>query len=337
MHHTRALFAAAAVLLAIVLLLLANQTWAQEDTGDSDDTLVGGDEDLGGFEGDDVEEAMLAEPIPRLATFEAVEAFIDAKDALLGGGVVGVFGSVEKHKDEVREFEQLGQLLNGNGYRFAISVAQSAVMEKFGVKEDGWKVFVYPPPKYVSEAYGDKRRFRFGGNDIKSDAGKASLKTFLNKHYLPLVSRISPTVGNERVFMERRLPTFVVVAKFDEERDPKGTTYVVNRLRKIAQNYRDKMNFAILDDDDSEATIYFQKRYFYQEDEDASKAERVVGIKDNQNYYRMDSTFSVEASQAFVEKFFKGELKPSTVQEDMLDHPEDLSEEEQERNMNLEL
>ena len=277
------------------------------------------DEEYGEFD-DNSEEAIIESPISKVATLKDLEKYIDPPDVIFGGAVIGLFAS---ESDDLREFEAFARPLDGNGYRFAVSVGPNAVLDHYGVKA-GWKIYIHPPRRYISEAYKDKTKFRFGGQNLKSEAGKGSLKAFINKHYLPLASRISPIVGNERIFVEQRLPIFIVIGNFDEDRDPKGVAYMLNRLRKIGETYREKMLFAIIDSEDADSTMRFQKRFFLPEEtEENDIPEKIIGIKHDKAYYSISSAFSVENGIRFIEDFFQEKIKPVTVQEEMIDVPEE--------------
>jgi len=293
----------------LVATLWSNQCAANEADG------FGGDEDFP-MEEMDMEENLIDTPLQTVPTLKDLEEFVNPEDVLVGGGVVGIFAS--KEDPNLKEFESFAGPLDGNGFRFAISTGDQEMLDKFGVK-DGWKIFVFPPPRYISEAHKDKPRYRFGGSDVSSDSGKTALKNFILKHSLPLVSRIAPLVGNERIFVERLLPVFVVISKFDEENDPKGTTYILNRVRKIGETYRDKMVFAIVDKEDAMSTVRFQIRFFVPDETEAAKTERIVGIKDGKNFYTMPGSFSVEAATQFIDDFFLQKLKPSSYQDEMVD------------------
>ena len=126
--------------------------------------------------------------------------------------------------------------------------------------------------------------------------------------------------------MEHFLPVFVIIGHFDEEHDPKGVTYILNRLRKVAEKYRGRMTFAILDNDDTDGTIRFHKRFFVNEDPELARAEQLLGIKDGQNYYTRTGPFSVESATKFVDDFFSGTIKPVSYQEDIIDDVDALED-----------
>ena len=274
----------------------------------------------GGFGGnplDDYNPEAAFAPLKELETETDLQEFINPKDEEIGGGVVAVFS---KAAEEVRsDFETLVKPINGKGLRFA-TTSSKALMDKFTVSPYGWKIFVFPPPQYLAD--NEKSKYRFGGTEISTETGKTSLRAFIIERYLPSVMRISPSAMNERLFIERRLPVFVVLTKFDQERDPKGAAYILNRVRKIAEKFHDKLVFAILDMEDSEGTQFFQRKFFVAEDSQ-TQPERIVGIKDDNRYYTMKDSFSVQNGEDFVSKFLANELNPYSIQEPPLEPEED--------------
>ena len=124
---------------------------------------------LGLFNDQDMDEAFLASPLTSISTIQELEKFIQPENVKFAGGIVGVFA---KESEDSKSFEEFARPLDGNGYRFAISVGQRAILDKYGVKE-GWKIFVHPPPGYLSE--NEKSKFRFGGKDVKSEIGRTAL------------------------------------------------------------------------------------------------------------------------------------------------------------------
>lgn len=299
----------------LILSLLSVAIRAQDDDNDQFDPSEAGDEEFDPYDEDamDLMGGGSPTPITQLETEEDLRMFLEpaTEESALGGGVVGVFSGASKELKEA--FETFGGKLNGKGYRFAVATSQ-ALLSKYAVKDFSWKVMVHPPPKYVHEPSGDKPKHRFGGSDLLSDDGKASLKAFIVDRTLLSVNLILPAEQNERVLVEKGLPVFVVITKIDEERDPKGMTYIMNRVRKIRDKFKEKLVFALVDLESAGMTQNFQKYLFVGEEE--FKGERIVGIKDGPTYYSMKDTFSPDVATAFIQNFLDGKLTPSHVMED---------------------
>ena len=247
--------------------------------------------------------------------------------SLVPGGVVGVFwddtavmdGSDEDEDEEippetpvqkaVGAFMQAAAQLGSSGYRFAFSDSER-LAQTFGVKKGSWKVFVFKPKAVVSEKHGERERARFpGSGELLVD----SLVKFIQEKTHPIVSIMS--VANEGTFTNHDDgPIMVLMGKVDPRMDPKGVTYLANRLRKVALEFQGKMRFALLDAQDAAMTNSFQPSMF-EFDQEPSQQHKVLGIRAvdrdsmEQRYYKLDGDFTVEKGKQFAQQFFEGKLE----------------------------
>ena len=92
--------------------------------------------------------------------------------------------------------------------------------------------WTHQQPKFVSKD--EKARTRFPGKRITS---LSALKNHLRSYKaLPLVGEMTRMA--EKRYRYTKLPVLTVFASVDHERNAKGYTYVANRVRKVAQNYK---------------------------------------------------------------------------------------------------
>lgn len=154
--------------------------------------------------------------------------------------------------------------------------------------------------KYFNPA-DDKPKARYPNKTI---ADIVHLKTFIRRNAVPLVGEMTP--ANEKLYRNTRLPVVTVFTHLDQkETNPKGYAYVLSRVRRVALDWRDQINFNL-------ANIKEYRRDMDQKYdlEDAySRKPVMVGLRDRGVYYPMAGNFSGARLQEFVQDFVAGRLE----------------------------
>jgi len=254
---------------------------------------------MGGMGGDDYGEHGETPPSPppseELDSVEAFDAFLDNDDA----SVVGAFSSEEDGAYE--EYQSVTASMQYD-WRFA-HTTDAKVLEKLKVKTSA--VYLYRSPRFVSEKYGDRKRERFPSAKLSETA----MKNWLTANAQPLVGQFSYTT-KER-YLAKQLPVVIVFFNLNWAGDAKGAGYILNRARKVAQQFKGKISFAIAAIKDYE----YQLGDFGLKSEDAAHDVRIGmlnKIGSDELYYGCEETkFSADVLTAFANSFLAGDLKPS--------------------------
>jgi len=69
------------------------------------------------------------------------------------------------------------------------------------------------------------------------------LATFIHDNFLPLVGEVHE--DNRNVYSSRGKPLVKVYSEVDWKLNSKGANYLLNRIRKVAKEYSDKLSFAV--------------------------------------------------------------------------------------------
>jgi len=182
-------------------------------------------------------------------------------------------------------------------FRFAHTFNKQVAEKVAGkaISENEEKVILVHPSKYSS---------KLEESTIVFDASAAStsddLIAFLLKKGVPLANEL--TQDNAKFYKQRGYPIVKLYIDVDWGKNPKGVNYFLNRLRKVAKNFEDKLSFVIA-----------STKEFSQEITDLGleKAVAPVAIQDlSQKRYRKDFPFSVEALEQFVKEFLEGKHEP---------------------------
>jgi len=162
----------------------------------------------------------------------------------------------------------------------------------------------------------EKPKARYPGNHVDEGA----LTKFFKKNALPLVGQ-KTWKSNDR-YESSGLPTLTLFTEVDLEKNAKGFDYYANRLRKVAEEYKDKMLFNIGDKSDF---AYVLDDF---ELELPDKKDVGVGIKLVDHYYKMEESFSVDNLKLFIEKYLAGSLTPKIKERPSPDAHQDEDEED---------
>jgi len=152
------------------------------------------------------------------STEEAAEAFLSKATDVV---VLGLFSDPNSAK--AKTFLKTASTLR-DSFTFADSSVES-LFTKYGVT-DG--VALIQPPFYKSK----QEKMVLTTTDVPSSV---TLKSWITKNSLPLVGALNEDTQERYNGANKAILT--LWANIDFARDPKGSNYVANRLRKVAENY----------------------------------------------------------------------------------------------------
>lgn len=232
-----------------------------------------------------------------LTTSEDVQRFIDDS-----GDLAGVLGYIDAttNADDLEAFESTASMYSRT-YRWAV-VTDKGLLEE--TKYSGCAVLVYKSLKYYSDKYGEKRRARYPGKTINSD----SLANFVFEKAIPMVGEY--TWETTVAYDNNKLPTFIVFGEFDHEKNPKGWTYLYNRVKRVAQNYFKEFAFTIA----KKSTYDYMLNDFELDSIKDDKNIAGMGIKKDSMSFAMDgediasTKFSAENMETFIQQYKSGNL-----------------------------
>jgi len=219
-----------------------------------------------------------------LENTEAVTAFTESND----GVAIVYFGSPDSTL-----FASFNQVANQhrNDFRFGHTHDPNAA-KHFEVSPD--TVVLFQAKKYQSKLEENKHVFQ-------GLASQDNIETFIYSNVLPLAGEI--TQDNTAIYHKKGLPVVKLFVDIDWDRNLKGVTYQLNRLRKIAKDYRDKFSFAIA-----------SKKNYAKElaDLGLEKIEEAFAIIKNDLKYRSDtpSTYSPEGLKQLLDDFLSSKISP---------------------------
>jgi len=221
-----------------------------------------------------------APSITTIKTVADLEKFI-AEEA----GVV-FFGDVSSKLGKT--FSDSAAKLREN-FRFATTDAQE-VLDKIGHKGE---VVLFQSKRYAQSPL----------ESIKAvfEDGASNLADFINENVLPLVGEIHP--DNQAHYHARNKPLLKVYAdKLDWKLDSKGANYLLNKVRKVAKEYKDKFTFAVAH------RGKHQKEY----DDIGLKGDLGFAIHDVKkgHKYPASGAFSAESFKQHIEDYLAEKLQP---------------------------
>eukprot|EP00962_Isochrysis_galbana_P059539 scaffold33198_cov107-Isochrysis_galbana.AAC.1 len=159
--------------------------------------------------------------------------------------------------------------------------------------------------RYVSEKYGDRARERFPSAKLNAPA----VKSWLLSKAQPLVAQF--TYATKERYLSSRLPVVLVFADINWAGNPKGTAYYLNRVRKVAAQYKGKLQFALAHMSDYEYTLPDYGLAVSDRKHDVR-----IGLLHKEGSVELtygcdDTKFSVEALTAFADAYLAGQLSPA--------------------------
>ena len=227
------------------------------------------------------------ESLKTLDSIEEINEFLNASNDQ--ATVIGYIGS--SYEQDKSSFEEV-QSSWSYYYRFGI-VTKADLLEE--LKYDGPVVYVHKPSKYLQEKE-EKSKARYTSKKVVS----TSLKKFILDKSIPLVGERS--YKTEYEYDQSKKPVITVFFEIDHEKNPKGITYVTNRLKKLAKEFNGKIIFCIAS---LSAYNYKLENYGLKSD---SKKDIKVGLKNDVLHYKMDEKFSVDNIKTFIENFKAGKV-----------------------------
>ena len=242
-----------------------------------------------------VEEACLLEEATSLDSSEEVDHFLTDEDSEQAG-VIGYFDE-EVDAESIKEFNEAASR-HGNAYRFGIVTKKDVLEEK---KFNGATVYVYKSPMFFNEKYGEKKRARYPGSKVKAN----SLERFVFEKAVPMVGEYGHST--DTMYENAKKPVLVVFGSYDHGRNEKQYTYLVNRVRRVAQKIGNKFAFAVANKKGSTSLIDSFDMTNIVDDVNAIG----MGIIDNDQCYTVAgdasaTKFSADNMEKFVEDFLAG-------------------------------
>lgn len=258
---------------------------------DEYDGYGGGGGGMGGMGG-------MGKPAATLGTTEDIDAFIGDLESDQAG-VLGYFDDATD-SESIDDFKEIA-LKHGDAYRFAMVTEKNILEDK---KVGGPLVYVYKSLKFFNEKYGEKKRARYPGSVVKSN----SLENFVYEKSVPLVGEFGSTTQGQ--YDNVKLPVVVAFGDFDHDRNEKHYTYLVNRVRRVAQKYGGKAVFAVASKSSNEAVL----RSFELEDIVGDVNTIGMGIVHQDQCFKMEgdaleTKFSSENMENFVAQYLGGALE----------------------------
>mmetsp|Transcript_3611 Transcript_3611/g.5600 ORF Transcript_3611/g.5600 Transcript_3611/m.5600 type:complete len:449 (+) Transcript_3611:80-1426(+) len=229
-------------------------------------------------------------PMKEFTSIEEIKEFVAEDDK--EPAIVGYF-DLETHSADKEAFDEAHQM-GQTKYRFGFTSSKE-VLE--AMKYDGCSVVVYRPSKFVSEKY-EKPKSRYPSKSIKSSS---ALMKFIEDKSLPLVG-LKTAAGASR-YEDQGLPEVTLFVEVDLDRNFKQFQYYANRLRKVAKDYTSKVVFNIGDKEEQSYLASSKYGITLPDRKDVG-----LGLRSGGNFYKMETSFSMDNVRAFVEEFLAGGL-----------------------------
>jgi len=146
------------------------------------------------------------------------------------------------------------------------------------------------------------KRYSQSPLEVAKIAAKANadITAFIHENILPLVGEVH--ADNQGHYSTRNKPLLKVYADLDWKLNSKGANYILNKIRKVAKEYADKLSFAVA-----------SKSKHQKEIEDAGlTGDHAFAIHDLQkgHKYPGSGAFSAESFKKHVEDFLANKLEP---------------------------
>eukprot|EP00903_Cladosiphon_okamuranus_P009866 g9373.t1 len=237
-----------------------------------------------------------------LADMEEVEKFMEADPET--PCVIGFYNE-DTDNEDIMTFRTAAQRMSEFGIRFGLATAED-VLE--GLKYKSGRVMAYPAKRFMVE--GDRAKQRYPGS---GPLDAESLQIWAIKAVTPLVGPFTWQTGAR--YQEIGLPELTAFTKVDLEE--KGDEYdqLAATLRKVASARLPKkeVSFVIAD---AKGMKSLAERFQFPEDaKDPEEGGVSIGIRKENQFYRMDGDFSEKNVADFVDAYVKGSLQAVHVEE----------------------
>jgi len=176
-------------------------------------------------------------------------------------------------------------------------VHDASLLKTLGEKGESVKIF--QAPRYASKL--EKSSHEFKPSSSSADELKDQLTSFFRKNILPLAGEFGG--DNIGLYREKGLPIVKIYSSLDWQRDPKGAQYNLNRLRKIAKEFEDKLSFVITSKKNQATEL---------RDLDIPHIETPFVIHDLKTdlKYRIETPdYTPEAAKSFAAEFLAGKVE----------------------------
>lgn len=278
-----------------------------------------------------------SEPAVKLAKVDAtVETDLASKFGVSGYPTLKVFrsGSPVEYKGP-RDAAGIVAYMKKQAAPAITSIKSLADLEKFIAEEAGIVYFADATSKLSKtfETVAGKLRetFRFGkaeGEELLEKAGHAGdiviyqskryaqsaletakhvfdvvggdLSDFIHESIIPLVGEL--TDDNLALYNKRGKPLFKVYTDLDWKLNPKGANYILNRIRKVARDNKDKFSFVVVPKTKNQKEL----------DDSGLSGDLAFSIFETKkgNKYPGSGAFTPEGALKLIEDFVGGKLEP---------------------------
>nr|WLF82757.1 putative disulfide isomerase [Tityus melici] len=215
-----------------------------------------------------------------------IKTLSDAKKLLSRIEVV-IIGFFKNEKSQLKEeFLKVADKLRETT-SFGHSSNQE-VLDSYGYKDQ----IVLFRPQHLQSKFEEKELKYEGGAD------KSKIEDFIRDNFHGLVGHRT----NDN-FQDFKNPLIVAYYDVDYVKNTKGTNYWRNRIMKVAQNYKDKLNFAISNVNQFSAEV--------EEFGLSVKGDKpvIAARSEKQQKFRMTDEFSMDTFEKFLKDFLDGKLE----------------------------
>ena len=214
---------------------------------------------------------------PALSELKTAEAFDKFVAFTSDVSIVGFF----TNKEEAKTFADIADKLSDD-YRFGAVYDATLLKEK----DNGASGLVNFRPFFREDA---KIVYTGALNDAKG------IETFVHTSSVPMAGIYKAAFKSR--YDAVGLPRLTFVTKVDPENDPAGLRYILNRLRKVANEYKGKLLFTVESIDESEVSSLNLKESGF------------VVFKNGEKYVHTLTSFSVDNIKTVAKDFVEGKIE----------------------------
>jgi protein disulfide isomerase family A protein 3 len=200
-------------------------------------------------------------------------------------GVIGLFEGESKLKDSFQKVADTER----DRFRFA-HTTNAAIIKKTGYTDD---IVIFVPKRLHN---------KFEEAEIKYDGNYDTDK--IKKFLIGEMHGLAGVRSHDNTWQFDKKPLVVVYFNVDYVKDPKGTNYWRNRVLKVAQEYKRKVNFAISNKDDFSQEV---EEHGLGDKKDSK--EPIVAAQTDLGKFPMNAEFSIENLKKFVEDLLGDKLE----------------------------
>ncbi|CAN0036636.1 unnamed protein product [Pylaiella littoralis] len=228
--------------------------------------------------------------------------------------VIGFFDE-ETENDDIMNFRTAAQRMSMFGVRFGLATEDDV---RQALKYKTGRVMAYPAKRFMAE--GDRAKLRYPGSNGALDP--ESLQIWVLKSVTPLVGLF--TWENGARYQEIGLPELAAYTKVDLEEKGDEFDKIATTLRAVASARlpQKELSYVIANAGDM---VTLMSMFKFPDDAKSPEDGGVfVGIRKENEFYRMDGEFDEKTVADFADAYAKGLLKPVHVEEMEDDGDEDV-------------